>query len=108
MRALLACTAIAQHAEAGFAHCVCRVEPLHETAFVQRSHPDTSTPVLYLPEAHHDRSRSRHLERTSQPEHALPCPQLTEAGIARREHCPLDALEVQRRPLARWSAERLS
>ena len=71
MRALLPCAAIAQHAEAGFAHCVCGVEPLHEPAFVQRSHPDTSTPVLYLPEAHHDRSRSRHLERTSQPEHAF-------------------------------------
>ena len=101
MRALPVSAAIAQHAEAGVAHGIGGAEVPLQSTLVQGAHPETSPLVLDWPQAHDDGANARDLEGTAQPEYALASLYLSEPCVARREHGPLDAVQIERGDLRR-------
>ena len=72
------------------------LSPWRKPGFVQGSHPGARGLIVNRPEAHDHRSRAGDLKRPAQTEHAFARPDLSEPGIARREHRPFDAVEIQR------------
>ena len=66
-----------------------------EPALVKGLHPRAGGLVLYRPQAHDHRPGPRDLERSAKPEHAFPSRNLAHSRVARGEHGPLHAAQVQ-------------
>src|SRR5262245_30831784 len=95
MRALPLGAARAENCETRVAHGVGGTEMLLQPAAVERAHPVERRLIFDRPEAHDDGANSSDLKGAAQTKHTFAHSDFPEARVARREHRPLDAFQIQ-------------
>jgi hypothetical protein len=88
--------ALAQCVQIGLTDRINGGEPKHQARTIQLAHPIARRLVFDRPKAQDQRACSRHFKRAAQTQHALAGLHFTDAGIASREHGPLDTAQIER------------